>query len=83
MQQLWTLQEGFLAQKLIFEFSDGLVALEELLPMGKERLEPMLVDLSKEVFQRTKQQKCNISDVLLGGKVQVKQAMKPLQSVGY
>jgi hypothetical protein len=48
-------QEGVLAQKLIFEFSNGSVALEELLPMGKERFNPMLANLSKEVFQLTKQ----------------------------
>jgi hypothetical protein len=53
-----------LAQKLIFEFLDGLVALEELLPMGKERFNPMLTDLSKKVFQFTKQQECNISNVV-------------------
>ena len=31
MQRLWTLQEGLLVLKLIFEFSDGLVAVDELL----------------------------------------------------
>jgi hypothetical protein len=44
-----------LAQKLIFEFSNGLIALEELLLVGKERLNLVLTDLSKEVFQLKKQ----------------------------
>ncbi|CAK9200436.1 unnamed protein product [Sphagnum troendelagicum] len=56
MQQLWTLQEGILAQKLVFEFSDGLVALEELLPMGEEMFNPVLVDLAAELFQLKKHQ---------------------------
>ncbi len=51
MQRLWTLQEGILAQKLVFEFSDGLVALEELLPMGEEMFNPVLVGLAAEHFQ--------------------------------
>jgi hypothetical protein len=64
MQQLWTLQEGLLAQKLILKFSDGLVALEELFPLGKERFNLVFANLSKEVFQLTKYQECNISDVV-------------------
>lgn len=32
MQRLWTLQEGLLAHKLVFEFSDGLVSLDKLVP---------------------------------------------------
>jgi len=56
MQRLWTLQEGILAQKLVFEFSDGLVALEELLPMGEEKFNPVLVDLAAELFQLKKHQ---------------------------
>jgi hypothetical protein len=63
MQRLWPLQEGLLAQKLIFEFSDGLVALEELLPVGKERINHVLTNFSKEFLQLTKQQECNISNV--------------------
>ncbi len=35
MQRLWTLQEGLLARKLIFEFADGFVTLDELIPMGR------------------------------------------------
>jgi hypothetical protein len=56
MQRLWTLQEGILAQKLVFEFSDGLVALEELLPMGEEMFNPVLVDLAAELFRLKKHQ---------------------------
>jgi hypothetical protein len=56
MQRLWTLQEGILAQKLVFEFSDGLVALEELLPMGEEMFNPVLVDLAVELFWLKKHQ---------------------------
>jgi hypothetical protein len=56
MQQLWTLQEGILAQKLVFEFSDGLVALEELLPMGEEMFNPVLVDLAAQLFRLKKHQ---------------------------
>jgi len=44
------------------------------------------MDLSKEVFQFTKQQECNISNVVHAFRwqqVQVKQVMKPLQYVGY
>ncbi|OCH92299.1 hypothetical protein OBBRIDRAFT_460938 [Obba rivulosa] len=32
MQRLWTLQEALLAPNLIFEFSDGLVSIQDLLP---------------------------------------------------
>jgi hypothetical protein len=53
-----------LVQKLIFDFSDGLVALEKLLPMGKKRFNLALTYLSKEVFQLAKQQECNISNVV-------------------
>jgi hypothetical protein len=39
-----------LAQKLVFEFSDGLVALEELLPMGEEMFNLVLVDFVMKLF---------------------------------
>ncbi|EMD38732.1 hypothetical protein CERSUDRAFT_112459 [Gelatoporia subvermispora B] len=32
MQRLWTLQEAMLARSLVFEFSDGIVAIQDLLP---------------------------------------------------
>lgn len=45
MQRLWTLQEGLLALKLIFEFLDGLVAVEELLPVREDNFNTVLVYL--------------------------------------
>ncbi|OCH91377.1 hypothetical protein OBBRIDRAFT_825367 [Obba rivulosa] len=37
MQRLWTLQEGMLARKLVFEFADGLVTMQDLLPHTEVR----------------------------------------------
>ncbi len=56
MQRLWILEEGILAQKLVFEFSNVLVALEELLLMEEEMFNPVLVDLSAELFRLIKHQ---------------------------
>jgi len=67
MQRLWTLQEAILAQKLVFEFSDGLVALEELLLTKEKIFNPLLAYLGGELFRLTKHQlrpgSLNISDV--------------------
>jgi hypothetical protein len=65
MQRLWTLQEGLLANRLVFEFSGGLVALEELLPVGEEHFNVVLVELASEVFRLKKHRASilNISDV--------------------
>ncbi|OCH92347.1 hypothetical protein OBBRIDRAFT_773495 [Obba rivulosa] len=35
MQRLWTLQEAILAGRLVFEFSDGLVAMQDLIPRSQ------------------------------------------------
>ena len=57
MQRLWTLQEGLLAHKLVFEFSDGLAAIEELIPVGDDLLDVLLTSLASEIFRLTKYKK--------------------------
>ncbi|THV07681.1 hypothetical protein K435DRAFT_265252 [Dendrothele bispora CBS 962.96] len=56
MQRLWTLQEGLFASKLVFEFSDGLAPLEDLLPRTEEELtgSPLLVELALELHRMRK-----------------------------
>lgn len=54
MQRLWTLQEALLARKLVFEFSDGLVAIQELLPKGEELLDVLKTQLAAEIFRLSK-----------------------------
>ncbi|KAI5837084.1 hypothetical protein DFP73DRAFT_569367 [Morchella snyderi] len=51
MQRLWTLQEAMLAQKLIFEFSDGLLAADKLIPSGEDNFNPVLMDLAIELHR--------------------------------
>jgi hypothetical protein len=66
-----------------------LVALEDLLPMEEEMFNPMLVDLTIELFRL---KKTNLSLVALTsmmqhalsiGGLQAKKVMKHLQSMGY
>ncbi|KAI9730905.1 MAG: hypothetical protein M1834_005623 [Cirrosporium novae-zelandiae] len=65
MQRLWTLQEGILARKLIFEFSDGLLSLEDLLPVNEEHFNVLLLSLASEIFRLKKHRDSllNVSDV--------------------
>ncbi|KDQ09771.1 hypothetical protein BOTBODRAFT_507564 [Botryobasidium botryosum FD-172 SS1] len=60
MQRLWTLQEALLAQKLVFEFSDGIAALSELIPTGDALFDVIKSSLAAEVFRLCKRQ--NFSD---------------------
>lgn len=54
IQRLWTFQEAALAQKLFFEFSDGLVALEELHPVTEEdHFNTVQYSLASEVYRLT------------------------------
>jgi hypothetical protein len=55
MQRLWTLQEGTLAQKLVFKFSDGFYSFEELLPTEEDDLvDPLIIELASELFRLQK-----------------------------
>ncbi|KAI0955592.1 hypothetical protein AcV7_006218 [Taiwanofungus camphoratus] len=54
MQRLWTLQEALLAQKLVFEFSDGLATIQELLPSGEDLLDVLKTSLAAEIFRLSK-----------------------------
>ncbi|KAL3481919.1 hypothetical protein BJX99DRAFT_269419 [Aspergillus californicus] len=55
MQRLWTLQEGVLANEVIFAFTDGLVPLRELVPGGKDLLRNGVVaNLASELFRLLK-----------------------------
>ncbi|KAK7029467.1 hypothetical protein VNI00_014500 [Paramarasmius palmivorus] len=54
MQRLWTLQEGLLAQRLIFSFADGLMNLDDLIPVGEDLLDCLLTELCTEIFRLTK-----------------------------
>ncbi|KAH8094541.1 hypothetical protein BXZ70DRAFT_992312 [Cristinia sonorae] len=51
MQRLWTLQEGLLAKKLMFEFSDGVLDINDLIPSGEDCFDPLLMQLASEVFR--------------------------------
>ncbi|KAF7346514.1 Het domain protein [Mycena sanguinolenta] len=54
MQRLWTLQEALLACKLCFQFSDGVVNIEDLIPVKEEdSADPLLLSLGIEVFRLT------------------------------
>nr|PNR26517.1 hypothetical protein PHYPA_031092 [Physcomitrium patens] len=54
MQRLWTFQETAMAKKLYFEFSDGLVSLDELVPIRQVSflgdINPVLSSLFGEVW---------------------------------
>jgi hypothetical protein len=66
MHRLWTVQEALLAESLIFEFSNGLVNVLDLIPSGEELFDPLLMDLASEVFRLRSYklgQGYNISDV--------------------
>ncbi|KAF9463933.1 hypothetical protein BDZ94DRAFT_1235800 [Collybia nuda] len=56
MQRMWTLQEAMLARKLIFEFSDKLVALEDLIPSRENLWDAVKTQLAAEVFRLSKHQ---------------------------
>ncbi|OCH90586.1 hypothetical protein OBBRIDRAFT_589453 [Obba rivulosa] len=45
MQRLWTLQEAVLASELIFQFSDGLLTLGNLLRLGTDWTQPVAIQL--------------------------------------
>ncbi|SJL08716.1 uncharacterized protein ARMOST_12085 [Armillaria ostoyae] len=62
MQRLWTLQEGLLARKLIFEFADGFATLDQLIPMGEDLVDVLLTQLAAEIFRLTKYQRCATSN---------------------
>lgn len=49
MQRLWTLQEAVLARQLVFQFADGLVEIEELLPSLDNMLDVITYNLAAEV----------------------------------
>ncbi|KAI0723252.1 hypothetical protein C8Q76DRAFT_389436 [Earliella scabrosa] len=51
MQRLWTLQEAMLAQKLVFELSDTMVDVADIIPSGEGFFDPLLMDLASEVFR--------------------------------
>ncbi|KAI0764900.1 hypothetical protein C8Q74DRAFT_1284613, partial [Fomes fomentarius] len=53
MQRMWTLQEGMLARKLYFEFSDGIISFDELIPLSEEDecVDPLIVSLATEVYR--------------------------------
>lgn len=51
MQRLWTLQEGILARKLMFEFLDGIVDVSTLIPTGEDLFDPLYMNLAQEVFR--------------------------------
>ncbi|PBK87249.1 hypothetical protein ARMGADRAFT_998177 [Armillaria gallica] len=57
MQRLWTLQEGLLARKHIFEFADGFATLDELIPMGEDLFDALTTQLATEIFRLTKYQR--------------------------
>ncbi|KAA8647223.1 hypothetical protein EYZ11_008656 [Aspergillus tanneri] len=65
MQRLWTLQEGILANEVIFALTDGLVTLAELIPSGQDLFNGVVADLASEVFrlQKYKQRVLTISDI--------------------
>ncbi|KIJ35685.1 hypothetical protein M422DRAFT_262094 [Sphaerobolus stellatus SS14] len=54
MQRLWSVQETLLARRLVFEFADDLMPLEDLIPTGKDLLDPLMAHLASEVFWLTK-----------------------------
>ncbi|EMD41760.1 hypothetical protein CERSUDRAFT_110334 [Gelatoporia subvermispora B] len=56
MQRVWTLQEALLAKKLAFEFSDGLLTIDELLPQGRDTLDFLKVTLVIEIMRLLKRQ---------------------------
>ncbi len=67
MQRLWTLQEGLLARKLIFEFADGFATLDELIPTQEEDLlDALLTQLAAEIFRLTKYQRYAPPPMALG-----------------
>lgn len=52
MQKLWTLQEGMLARRLYFEFSDGIIGFDELVPAEEdEYVDPLITSLAAEVYR--------------------------------
>ncbi|KAI0059449.1 hypothetical protein BV25DRAFT_1828975 [Artomyces pyxidatus] len=61
MQRLWTLQEGLLAQILVFEFADGLSTIDELIPVGEALLDPEVFRLTK--YKRYSQEGFGLGDV--------------------
>jgi len=54
MQRLWTLQEAVLAKKLVFEFADGFLPINELLPVGEGFFEALLMGLASEIYRLVK-----------------------------
>ncbi|ESK91662.1 het domain protein [Moniliophthora roreri MCA 2997] len=54
VQHLWTLQEALLARKLVFQFSDGLVHVEELMPRGEEFFDVLKMNLASEIYRLQK-----------------------------
>lgn len=51
MQRLWTLQEAMLAAKLCFEFSDGIIGVDDIIPTGEGLFNPLYMQLSTEVYR--------------------------------
>ncbi|KAJ5963875.1 uncharacterized protein N7479_003751 [Penicillium vulpinum] len=68
MQRLWTLQEAVLAKKLVFEFRDGLVSLEDLVPIGEELFSGVTSYLASEIYRLKKHRETQLtlSDVARG-----------------
>jgi len=53
-QRMWTLQEGLLAERLVFEFTDGLMSVEELLTSSRRLVfDPVVRLLLREMEQLT------------------------------
>lgn len=55
MQRLWTLQEAVYAKEMVFEFRDGLVSINELLPKGMSSLQGHLAIDLYQLTQRMKE----------------------------
>jgi len=70
MQRLWTLQEGLLAQKLVFQFSDWLTTLRELLPVGEDIFDVLLINLASGIFRLIKYRQNGGSKLRLGDVMQ-------------
>ncbi|KAK0201166.1 hypothetical protein DFS33DRAFT_1112373 [Desarmillaria ectypa] len=64
MQRLWTLQEGLLAKKLIFELSDGFAPLDNLFPDPiVQWCNPVLSHCLSELVRFTRRHNPNLSSI--------------------
>ncbi|PCH44974.1 hypothetical protein WOLCODRAFT_139356 [Wolfiporia cocos MD-104 SS10] len=68
MQRLWTLQEAILSRKLVFEFAERTVSVEELIPRDeRDLLDVVLTQLASELWRLYKRRftggKLGIGDV--------------------